>query len=82
MKQLKDLLLERKDDSICTLPQWCDIVKISPNNYDGTIEYMTVDEIKKDSSLLKVLKLKPWESVVIDEDIYVMIIDVEALNEK
>ena len=82
MKQLKDLLLERKDDSICTLPQWCDIVKISPNNHDGTIEYMTVDEIKKDSSLSKVLKLKPWESVVIDEDIYVMIIDVEALNEK
>lgn len=43
---------------------------------------MTVDEIKKDSSLSKVLKLNPWESVVIDEDIYVMIIDVEALNEK
>lgn len=43
---------------------------------------MTVDEIKKDSSLSKVLKLKPWESIVIDEDIYVMIIDVEALNEK
>lgn len=82
MKQFRDLLLERKDDSICTLPQWCDIVKISPNNYDGTIEYMTVDEIKKDSSLSKVLKLKPWESVVIDEDIYVMIIDMGALNEK
>ena len=82
MKQFRDLLLERKDDSICTLPQWCDIVKISPNNYDGTIEYMTVDEIKKDSSLSKVLKLKPWESVVIDEDIYVMIIDMDALNEK
>jgi hypothetical protein len=82
MKQLKELLLERKDDSISTLPKWCDVVKISPNNYDGTIEYMTVDEIKKDSSLSKVLKLEPWESVVIDEDIYVMIIDVEALNEK
>ena len=81
MKQLK-FFLERKDDSISTLPKWCDVVKISPNNYDGTIEYMTVDEIKKDSSLSKVLKLEPWESVVIDEDIYVMIIDVEALNEK
>ena len=82
MKQLKELLLERKDDSISTLPKWCDVIKISPNNYDGTIEYMTIDEIKKDSSLAKVLKLEPWESVVIDEDIYVMIIDVEALNEK
>lgn len=81
MKTLKEIL-ERKDDSISTLPQWCDIVKISPNNYDGTIEYMTVDEIKKDSSLSKVLKLKPWESTVIDEDIYVMIIDIKALNEK
>lgn len=81
MKQLKNFL-ERKDDSISTLPKWCDVIKISPNNYDGTIEYMTVDEIKKDSSLSKVLKLKPWESIVIDEDIYVMIIDVEALDEK
>ena len=81
MKNLKELL-ERKDDSISALPKWCDVVKISPNNYDGTIEYMTIDEIKKDSSLSKVLKLKPWESIVIDEDIYVMIIDVEALNEK
>jgi len=81
MKQFKNFL-ERKDDSMSTLPKWCDVVKISPNNYDGTIEYMTVAEIKKDSSLAKVLKLKPWESIVIDEDIYVMIIDVEALNEK
>ncbi len=81
MKQFKNFL-ERKDDSMSTLPKWCDVVKISPNNYDGTIEYMTVAEIKKDSSLSKVLKLKPWESIVIDEDIYVMIIDVEALNEK
>lgn len=81
MKQLKQFL-EKKDDSIATLPKWCDVIKISPNNYDGTIEYMTVDEIKKDSSLSKVLNLKPWESIVIDEDIYVMIIDVKALNEK
>lgn len=43
---------------------------------------MSIDKIKKDSSLSKVLKLKPWESIVIDEDIYVMIIDVEALDEK
>lgn len=82
MKTLTNLINERKDDSVVTLPRWCDVVKISPNNYDGTIEYMTVDEIKKDSSLSKVLKLEPWESIVIDEDIYVMIIDIEALNEK
>ena len=82
MKTLTNLINERKDDSVVTMPRWCDVVKISPNNYDGTIEYMTVDEIKKDSSLSKVLKLEPWESIVIDEDIYVMIIDVEALNEK
>jgi len=82
MKNLVNLINERKDDTVCTLPQWCDIVKISPNDYDGSIEFMTVDEIKKESSLSKVLKLGPWESVVIDEDIYVMIIDMDALNEK
>lgn len=82
MKNLINLINERKDDSISTLPKWCDVVKISPNNYDGTIEYMTIDEIKKDSSLAKVLKLEPWESIIIDEDIYVMIIDVKALDEK
>lgn len=82
MKNLINLINERKDDTICTLPRWCDVVKISPNDYDGSIEFMTIDEIKKDSSLSKVLKLEPLESVVIDEDIYVMIIDVEALNEK
>ena len=82
MKQLKELL-ERKDDSVSSLPKWCDVVKISPNNYDGTIEYMTIADIKEEGSKLsKVLKLEPWESIVIDEDIYVMIIDVEALDEK
>ncbi len=81
MKQLRELL-EQKNDSITSIPVWCDVIKISPNDYDGTIEYMSIDKIKKDSSLSKVLKLKPWESVVIDEDIYVMIIDVEALDEK
>ena len=82
MKNLVNLINERNDDTMVTLPRWCDVVKISPNDYDGSIEFMTVDEIKKKSSLSKVLKLGPWESVVIDEDIYVMIIDMEALNEK
>jgi len=82
MKDLVNLINERKDDTVCTLPKWCDVVKISPNNYDGSIEFMTVDEVKKNSSLSKVLKLEPWESIIIDEDIYVMIIDMKALNEK
>ena len=82
MKQLKELL-ERKDDSVVTLPKWADVVKISPNDFDGSISFMTVAEIKEEGSKLsKVLKLEPWESIVIDEDIYVMIIDMDALNEK
>ena len=81
MKDLKTIL-ERNNDSGCALPEWCDVVKISPNNYDGTIEFMAIKEIKKDSKLSKVLKLEPWESIVIDEDIYVMIIDPSALDEK
>ena len=82
MKNLVNLINERKDDTMVTLPGWCDVVKISPNDYDGSIEFMTVDEIKKKSSLSKVLKLGPWDSIVIDEDIYVMIIDMDAFNEK
>ena len=34
MKDLVNLINERKDDTVCTLPKWCDVVKISPNNYD------------------------------------------------
>lgn len=81
MKTLKEIL-ERKDDTIVTMPKWCDVVKISPNDFEGSIEFLTIADIKKDSSLSKVLKLEPWESIIIDEDIYVMIIDIEALNEK
>ena len=82
MKNLKELL-ERKDDGTVTMPKWCDIVKISPNDFDGSVSFLTIADIKEEGSKLsKVLKLKPWESIIIDEDIYVMIIDVEALNEK
>ena len=82
MKNLINLINEHKDDSTVTMPKWCDVVKISPNNFDGSVEFLTIDDVKEDSSLSKVLKLEPWESIVIDEDIYVMIIDIEALNEK
>ena len=54
MKNLVNLINERKDDTVCTLPQWCDIVKISPNDYDGSVEFMTVVEVKKNKSLEKV----------------------------
>ena len=82
MKDLVKTLLEKQADKTIQLPDYCDIVKISPNDFDGSISFLTVADIKKDKSLEKVLKLEPWESIIIDEDIYVMIIDMEALNEK
>ena len=83
MKDLIKTILERGgDDETVTMPKWCDIVKISPNDFDGSVSFLKVADIKEDKSLEKVLKLGPWESVIIDEDIYVMIIDMDALNEK
>ena len=83
MKDLVKTILERGgDDETVTMPEWCDIVKISPNDFDGSVSFLKIADIKEDKSLEKVLKLSPWESIVIDEDIYVMIIDPEALNEK
>lgn len=83
MKDLVKTILERgNDDETVTMPKWCDIVKISPNDFDGSVSFLKVADIKEDKSLEKVLKLGPWESVIIDEDIYVMIIDMDALNEK
>ena len=83
MKDLVKTILERGgDDETVTMPKWCDIVKISPNDFDGSVSFLKVADIKEDKSLEKVLKLGPWESVIIDEDIYVMIIDMDALNEK
>lgn len=83
MKDLVKRILERgSDDETITMPEWCDIVKISPNDFDGSVSFLKIADIKEDKSLEKVLKLGPWESIVIDEDIYVMIIDPEALNEK
>ena len=83
MKDLVKTILEHgNDDEIVTMPKWCDIVKISPNDFDGSVSFLKVADIKEDKSLEKVLKLGPWESVIIDEDIYVMIIDMGSLNEK
>ena len=83
MKDLVKTILERgNDDETVTMPKWCDIVKISPNDFDGSVSFLKITDIKEDKSLEKVLKLGPWESVIIDEDIYVMIIDMDALNEK
>lgn len=83
MKDLVKRILERgSGDETVTMPEWCDIVKISPNDFDGSVSFLKIADIKEDKSLEKVLKLGPWESIVIDEDIYVMIIDPEALNEK
>ena len=82
MKDLVKTILENQADKTMQLPDYCDVVKISPNDFDGSISFLTVADIKEDKKLEKVLKLEPWESIVIDEDIYVMIIDPEALNEK
>jgi len=82
MKDLVKTILEKQAEKTMQLPDYCDVVKISPNDFDGSISFLTVADIKEDKKLEKVLELEPWESTVIDEDIYVMIIDPEALNEK
>ena len=83
MKDLVKTILEHGGDGeTVTMPKWCDIVKISPNDFDGSVSFLKIADIKEDKSLEKVLKLGPWESVIIDEDIYVMIIDMDELNEK
>ena len=80
MKDLVQFINEVKDDTVVTLPGWAEIVKISPNEHFPSIEFVKVDEIKDEPSLKKVLDLEPWESIVIDEDIYVMLIDMDSLK--
>ena len=46
------------------------------------VKFMTYAEAKEEGVSEKLLKLKPWESVVINEDIYVVITDLSALDEK
>lgn len=81
MKNLKDIL-ERKDDSICTLPKWADFIKIDLNMDE--IEYFTVAELSDNDIDSKLKKLKVGESYFDEKDqtIYVCLIDLEALNEK
>lgn len=70
---LNEALVEPKATDVVALPENADVVMISPNDMEGNLSFLTIEEIKKDGGLDKVLKLQPWESVVIDEDIYVMI---------
>ena len=87
MKNLKDIL-ERKDDTICTLPRWADFICIDLNTDD--IEFYTIKELhENDGANFGVVeqhieKLKVGESYFDKKDqaIYVMLIDQEALNEK
>lgn len=86
MKHLTDFinekLIEPKMEDAIAFPEQADIVKISPNDYEGSLAFMTYAEAKEEGVSEKLLKLKPWESVVIDEDIYVVITDLSALDEK
>ena len=72
--------LEPKVNEPIVFPKEADVVMISPNDMEGSIAFLTIEDIKKDGGLDKVLKLKPWESIVIDEDIYVMITDPSAID--
>ena len=60
MKDLVKTILERGgDDETVTMPKWCDIVKISPNDFDGSVSFLKIADIKEDKSLEEVLaKLK------------------------
>ena len=52
MKDLVKTILERgNDDETVTMPKWCDIVKISPNDFDGSVSFLKVADIKEDKSL-------------------------------
>ena len=77
---LKTILETTKDDFQATLPTWCDVVKISAEN--ETIEFLTIDEFQDNPTLSKVLKLKNKQSTVIGDDIYIMLIDITALDDK
>ena len=65
MKNLKDILLERKDDTMVTLEPWADFLTI--NVEDGYIEYHKLEDIKNDENYFgeatkNVLALKPLQS--------------------
>lgn len=65
MKDLKDILLERKDDTMVTLEPWADFLTI--NVEDGYIEYHKLEDIKNDENYFgeatkNVLALKPLQS--------------------
>ena len=58
MKDLVKTILERGgDDETVTMPEWCDIVKISPNDFDGSVSFLNillkVFLIQKSTMLLK-----------------------------
>ena len=65
MKNLRDILLERKDDTMVTLEPWADFLTI--NVEDGYIEYHKLEDIKDDKNYFgeatkNVLALKPLQS--------------------
>jgi hypothetical protein len=65
MKNLRDILLERKDDTMVTLEPWADFLTI--NVEDGYIEYHKLEDIKNDENYFgeatkNVLALKPLQS--------------------
>lgn len=76
MKNLIDLINERKDDTMVTIEPWADFLKVDLTV--DNIEYVAVKEVK-DS---KVKSLKVGESLKDGDIIWLCLTDLEALNEK
>ena len=77
---IQEALLTPKANDAIAFPEGAEVIMISPNDDEGSLAFLTIEDIKKDGGLDKVLKLGPWESTVIDEDIYVMIVDPKTLD--
>ena len=77
---IQEALLTPKVNDAIALPKGAEVIVISPNDMEGSLAFLTIEDIKKDGGLDKVLKLEPWESIVIDEDIYVMIVDPSTID--
>ena len=73
MKSLKEIL-ERKDDTVCTLEPWADYILV--NLEEETLKYMEYKEVKD----ADVKKLRLGESLRKDNLIYLCITDTSELE--
>lgn len=77
---IAEALLTTKLNDAIAFPEGAEVIMISPNDMEGSLAFMSIEDIKKDGGLDKVLELKSWESTVIDEDIYVMLADPSTID--